>query len=48
MPMNHNQANGTYQPIRGINPESNQNLLTDQAALEEKKEKIVEIFKNSS
>lgn len=33
--------------IRGVNPESNINLINDMALLESKKDKCIEIFKTS-
>lgn len=35
-------------PIRGVNPESNINLQTDELLLDSKKDKCIEIFKNST
>jgi hypothetical protein len=34
--------------IRGVNPDSNQNLQSDQQLLESKKEKCIELFKSST
>lgn len=37
-----------YGAIRAVKPESNINLLTDQALLEQKRDKCIEIFKTST